>query len=256
MLLKTVEIQGVHFGAGLPKLCIPLTGQGVPALLSELQFAAALPADLYEWRIDCFFGDPLSVLPTVLEETKGKPLLCTLRTEGEGGKAQVSPEEYERQITALLRAGGFGLVDLELAWGEERVTRLVNLAKEQGIGVVISKHDFEKTPPTEEIAQTLVQMKKLGADLPKYAVMPQNPGDVLALLSATWKAYQQVGPVITMAMGELGKVTRAAGGVFGSCLTFGAGQNASAPGQMEAEDLRAILEDLQPYDGSGASPTV
>ena len=147
-------------------------------------------------------------------------------------------------------------MDLELAWGEERVTRLANLAKEQGIGVVISKHDFEKTPPTEEIAQTLVQMKKLGADLPKYAVMPQNPGDVLALLSATWKAYQQVGPVITMAMGELGKVTRAAGGVFGSCLTFGAGQNASAPGQMEAEDLRAILEDLQPYDGRGASPTV
>ena len=106
------------------------------------------------------------------------------------------------------------------------------------------------------IAETLVRMKELGADLPKFAVMPRDPGDVLALLSATWEAYQQVGPVITMAMGELGKVTRAAGGVFGSCLTFGAGQNASAPGQMEAEDLRAILEDLQPYDGSGVSPVV
>ena len=256
MFLKTVEIQGVHFGAGLPKVCIPLTGQGMPALLSELQFAAALPADLYEWRMDCFFGDPLSVLPAVVEGTKGKPLLCTLRTQGEGGKAQVSPEEYEQRIAELLRAGGFGLVDLELSWGEERVGRLAKLAKEQGIGVVVSKHDFEKTPPGEEIAETLVRMKELGADLPKFAVMPRDPGDVLALLSATWEAYQQVGPVITMAMGELGKVTRAAGGVFGSCLTFGAGQNASAPGQMEAEDLRAILEDLQPYDGSGVSPVV
>lgn len=252
--MKTVEIQGIPFGAGLPKLCVPLTGQGIPALLAELQFVTALPADLYEWRMDCFFGDPLSVLPTVTEGTQGKPLLCTLRTQGEGGKAQVSPEEYEERIRALLQAGGFGLVDLELACGEERVARLAKLAKERGIGVVVSKHDFEKTPSTMEISQTLTRMKELGADLPKYAVMPHDPGDVLALLSATWDAYEKAGPVITMAMGELGKVTRAAGGVFGSCLTFGAGQNASAPGQLEAEELRAILEDLQPYDGSGVSP--
>ena len=39
--------------------------------------------------------------------------------------------------------------------------------------------------------------------------------------------------------------------MFGSCLTFGAGLNASALGQIDAENLRAILEDLQPYD-SGA----
>ena len=94
-------------------------------------------------------------------------------------------------------------------------------------------------------------MKALGADLPKYAVMPRTPGDVLALLAATWEASSEIGPVITMSMGELGKITRAEGGVFGSCLTFGAGLNASAPGQIDAENLRAILEDLQPYD-SGA----
>ena len=45
----------------------------------------------------------------------------------------------------------------------------------------------------------------------------------LALLAATWEASSEIGPVITMSMGELGKITRAGGGVFGSCLTFGAG---------------------------------
>ena len=79
---KNVEIQGLRFGEGLPKVCVPLTGQGVPALLSEMQAVSALPADLYEWRLDCFFGDPLPTLPTVVRELGGRPLLCTksLRT--------------------------------------------------------------------------------------------------------------------------------------------------------------------------------
>ena len=223
--MRCIQLQGLRFGEGLPKLCVPLTGNGMPALLSELQQVADLPADLFEWRLDCFFGNPLPVLPQVLENLGDKPLLCTLRTQGEGGQARLSPEEYERRLVDLLQTGG--------------------------ISVVLSKHDFHQTPPKEEIAATLRRMKALGADLPKYAVMPRTPGDVLALLAATWEASSEIGPVITMSMGELGKITRAGGGVFGSCLTFGAGLNASAPGQIDAENLRAILEDLQPYD-SGA----
>lgn len=246
--MNLIEIAGLRFGEGLPKICVPLTGQGIPALLSEVQQVSALPADLFEWRIDCFFGDPLPVLPSLVQRLGDKPLLCTLRTKGEGGQGALSPEEYEAQVTSLLQAGGFSLVDIELACGEERARRLVQLAKSLGVGVVMSKHDFAKTPPEKEIVATLLQMKSLGADLPKYAVMPHSPEDVLSLFAATWEASQQVGPVVTMAMGELGKITRAGGGVFGSAMTFGAGQNASAPGQIDAENLRAILEDLQPYN--------
>lgn len=249
--MRCIPLQGLRFGEGLPKLCVPLTGNGMPALLSELQQVADLPADLFEWRLDCFFGNPLPVLPQVLENLGDKPLLCTLRTQGEGGQVRLSPEEYERRLVDLLQTGGFGFVDIELSCGEERAARLAELAKSRGISVVLSKHDFHQTPPKEEIAATLRRMKALGADLPKYAVMPRTPGDVLALLAATWEASSEIGPVITMSMGELGKITRAGGGVFGSCLTFGAGLNASAPGQIDAENLRAILEDLQPYD-SGA----
>lgn len=241
------NLQDLRLGEGIPKICVPLTGHGMPALLSELQQALALPADLFEWRMDCFFGDPLAALPTVLDCLGEKPLLCTLRTVGEGGSAALTPEEYERQVSGVLAQGGFALVDIELSCGEERVQRLQSLARRQGIGVVLSKHDFAKTPPAEEIAATLLHMKELGADLPKYAVMPHTPEDVLALLDATLRASRKVGPVITMSMGELGKLSRVSGGVFGSCVTFGAGQNASAPGQSDAEDLRAILEDVQPH---------
>lgn len=244
--LKILELAGLRFGEGLPKICVPLVGTGMPALLREAQYAAALPADLYEWRADHFFGDPLDALPDLRKELGKKPLLCTVRTKGEGGEALLSPEEYEELLTALLNRGGFQLLDIELSQGEDRVKRLVSLAQSRGVGTVVSKHDFDKTPPAGEIRDTLLSMKGLGADLPKYAVTPQNAGDVLALLAATWEASERIGPVVTMSMGDLGKLTRVSGAVFGSCLTFGAGQDASAPGQINAEDLKAILEDLNP----------
>lgn len=49
-------------------------------------------------------------------------------------------------------------------------------------------------------------------------------------------------PFITISMGKLGAVSRICGETFGSCITFGAGTDASAPGQIPATQLRKILE--------------
>ncbi len=244
--LQSVDIAGLSFGRGLPKICVPLTGGSMPALLSEAQTVRDLPADLYEWRMDSYFGSYSEALDMLEQELGGKPLLCTLRTKGEGGASGLAAKPYESFLSCLLDRGGFQLLDIELSCGEDRVRSLTAKAKGLGIGAVVSCHDFEKTPPEEEMVRTLVRMKELGADLPKLAVMPQSPRDVLSLLSASLRAAEQAGPVIAMAMGDLGKISRVSGAVFGSCLTFGAGQNASAPGQMDTEDLRAVLEDLDP----------
>lgn len=244
--METVNAGGLCFGQGLPKICVPLTGASMVALLSETQAVSALPADLYEWRADSFFGSFSEALSLLHRELYQKPLLCTVRTTREGGGADMAPEAYEAFLSGLLDRGGFALIDIELSCGEDRVKRLVEKAKEKDIGVVVSRHDFNQTPAEDEMVSALLKMKDLGADLPKLAVMPQSPRDVLSLLSATLRAKERIGPVITMAMGGLGKLSRVCGGVTGSCMTFGAGVNASAPGQLNAEDLRAILEDLDP----------
>ena len=246
--MTILTLAGLTFGSGLPKICIPLTGENMPALLREAQLVRDLPADLFEWRMDGFFGDLAQALP-VLSRELGKPLLCTLRTLGEGGRAAMTPAQYEECLTQLLACPELSLLDIELSAGEDRVRRLVALAHGRGVGVILSHHDFAKTPPQPVMTDTLLRMKALGADLPKLAVMPRTPDDVLALLAATRAASKEIGPVITMAMGELGKLTRVSGGVFGSVLTFGAGETASAPGQLNAEDLKAILEDLTPKEG-------
>ena len=241
--MKTVEISGIVFGKGLPKICVPLTGGGMPALLSEISAVKALPADFYEWRADHYFGSFSEALHA-LQDGLSAPLLCTVRTKAEGGQSELFPEAYEAFLSGLLDQGGFQLLDIELSCGEERVKRLIEKCRGKGVGTVISRHCFQHTPGEEEIVQTLVKMKELGADLPKMAVMPKTAEDVLTLLTATLRASEKIGPVITMSMGELGKLSRVSGEAFGSAVTFAAGQEASAPGQINAEDLRAILEDL------------
>ena len=89
-------------------------------------------------------------------------------------------------------------------------------------------------------------MKELNADIPKIAVMPQSESDVLTLLCATNEMKEKYSdiPIITMSMAGMGLISRIAGEFFGSALTFGAADKASAPGQIRAEDLYNVLQVL------------
>ncbi len=51
-------------------------------------------------------------------------------------------------------------------------------------------------------------------------------------------------PLITMAMGKEGILSRIGGQISGSCVTFGTLGKTSAPGQIPLEDLTAILDKI------------
>lgn len=89
-------------------------------------------------------------------------------------------------------------------------------------------------------------MQDLGADLPKIAVMPQSPQDVLTLLAATltMKEKYATRPLITMSMGKSGGVSRVTGRLFGSAMTFGTVGQASAHGQIAIAKLREVMDIL------------
>ena len=122
----------------------------------------------------------------------------------------------------------------------------VKFAHENGVKVIMSNHDFFKTPSKEEIISRLCAMQEKGADIPKIAVMPQSKKDVLTLLSATNEMVEEHAdrPIITMSMAATGVISRVCGEVFGSALTFGAVGKASAPGQMGAGELKEMLTTL------------
>ncbi len=93
-------------------------------------------------------------------------------------------------------------------------------------------------------------MQEMKADILKIAVMPQEAKDVLTLLSATEEMTREYAkqPVVTMAMGRLGMISRIAGETFGVAATFGSVGESSAPGQIEAGQLSQMLSLL--HDGA------
>src|SRR5207302_578076 len=115
-----------------------------------------------------------------------------------------------------------------------------------GLPLVLSFHDFTATPSADVLVQRFERAAALGADVAKIAVMPQSLDDVITLLSVTARASSSASiPLVSMAMGPLGAITRASGWLFGSAMTFAVGASSSAPGQMTIEHVRAAIEVLQ-----------
>lgn len=250
--MKTVNINGLELGAGRPKICIPLTGKTKENLLLEASNAIACGADLVEWRIDWFdeVFDETALYETnkSMKEVLGAlPLLITFRTKEEGGAKEIGICQYEALLTYICEHRMCHMIDVEALKDEGMIRRLVDKAKDYGIVTIGSNHDFYQTPEKEEIIRRLSLMKELGFDIFKIAVMPQKERDVLTLLDATltMKERDEDCLLITMSMGKIGGISRMAGECFGSCLTFGTTGTASAPGQMEAKQLKNILELLK-----------
>ena len=95
-----------------------------------------------------------------------------------------------------------------------------------------------------EIKMLLEEMYIGGANIVKLAVMPKKKQDVLDVLAVTSEFQEEnpSTPVITMSMGDMGVISRLCGESFGSCVTFAAHKQASAPGQMALEDVSEILQ--------------
>ena len=127
--------------------------------------------------------------------------------------------------------------------GDEIMIPLIQKLHEAGTVVVGSSHEFGYTPPRQEMIKRLCKAQTMGCDILKLAVMPQNKQDVKELLSATEEMYHNYAhqPLVTMSMGELGKVSRISGETVGSSMTFGSAGQASAPGQIPLEELREAL---------------
>lgn len=247
--MNAVKIRNIVIGEGMPKICVPIVGETKEVILEEARAITKLPADVVEWRIDWFEGvfdwAQMEDVLKALRETLGEmPILMTFRTSKEGGEKAIDDETYAEINIKAAKTGLVDLVDVEIFTGDEVVEKIIDGAHEAGVKVVASNHDFDKTPDKDDIVGRLCKMQELGADIPKIAVMPQSKKDVLTLLTATEEMATEHAdrPIITMSMAGNGVVSRLAGETFGSALTFGAAAKASAPGQMEVNDLKKVLE--------------
>ncbi|MFZ2624189.1 MAG: type I 3-dehydroquinate dehydratase [Propionibacterium sp.] len=248
------DLDGVILGAEgqRPKVIIPLGAAGADELRDQALAAAPL-ADLVEWRVDSFRGslEPgvLAATAQQLREASGRPLIATVRTCAEGGNFRGDDQNYLRLVRWLAALDAVSLLDVEA----DRSTAggCIAAATEHGTPVIVSHHEFTATPPVDEMVARLAAMEELGATICKLAVMAHDSADAAALLLATARRHERARvPLLTMAMGEAGLVSRVVGHLFGSCATFASlGGRSSAPGQPPVEQLRELLDALTRLSG-------
>jgi 3-dehydroquinate dehydratase-1 len=253
MSFRPILLAGSPIAGGrTPAVCAPLVGRTTAVLRDEARRVAALRPDMLEWRVDFFEAaeDRAALLEAAREvqaAAAGLPILFTRRSAREGGQPMtVSEAGMVERVEAVCASGLVQLVDWEIEGDAEGLQRVRGAAQRHGLPLLLSFHDFQRTPPAEVLRAKFQRAASLGADIAKIAVMPSSMEDVHTLLGATLEASRSLAiPVVSMAMGPLGAASRICGGVFGCALTFAVGAAASAPGQLPIADVRAALAMLE-----------
>ncbi|OQP30525.1 type I 3-dehydroquinate dehydratase [Pantoea latae] len=255
--VQPLQIGNLTIQQGKPAIIVSTTGADRESALQLARQAAQNAAvQVVELRVDKldFATDVDRVAQLGREmrrELAGKPLLLTLRTKAEGGSLSPDDGRYIALYQQWLAAGFADLIDIEMRIGAQPVKQLVKEAHQHHVAVILSYHDFQQTPENAEMLRRLAWQEAHGADILKIAVMPKTPQDVSRLTEVTWQMRQRSEkPLLTMAMGGLGAVTRMSGEIFGSNLTFGTLGDASAPGQLEVQALDQALSTLHKANAS------
>ena len=158
-----------------------------------------------------------------------------------------SEPERIRKLEIGIESGA-DFVDLELESKKNSFVQIVRTAKKHNCSIIISHHNFHGTPPVPELKKIFREAADLGADIVKIASRINTPSDNVRLLSLYHLIEDHPAPsLITIGMGEMGKITRVAAPFLGSPFTYasaGKGKETAA-GQIEDQDLKKILRILE-----------
>lgn len=248
---RTAKLGRVTLGEGMPAICVPVMGRTIPEIAQAAARAKAAQADVIELRIDSLTDRPglqeaMDACRAVRGSAEEIPLLFTLRTRRDGGAGTADVQAYEALLGAVMESRVCDAVDCELSAGEAVFARLAEQAKRAGVLLVGSSHEFGEIGDMQRAAQWLKRQEALGADVCKAAVMTRTNAEAFALAQVYADVYEQLTiPMIAIAMGPAGIMTRVGAACMGSCLTFGTAGEASAPGQIDAKKLRTALEIVQ-----------
>lgn len=211
------------------KIAIPIFQESTDKVISVAEDCIKKGADVLEFRVDGLKNPNLKDITETIEEINF-PMIVTNRIGSEGGSFKGSEDE---RIDILKGCADLvEYVDIELQSDDKYIEEL----NDYNARVIVSYHDFEKTPELDEIYY-IVEKEKTVGDIAKVAFMPNDLEDTLKIL-AILSHYQDV---IAISMSDLGSYTRVMASKFNSPITFAAGTDVTAPGQIDIETMRALL---------------
>jgi len=233
---RTLRLGKVALAPHHPVVIAPFTDRTPLAALAR---AARQGLDLLEARVD-LFRHPAAAATALYIKAARKllPVLLTVRSASEGGAYDGSDTSRLELYRALLPR--VDAIDVELAAAIR--ADVVDAAREAKRLVVLSHHDFVRTPSERELDRVVTRGFDAGADIVKIAVQVADDADC-SRLAALFTLYPERALVL-IGMGEHGKKTRILFPALGSRFTFASLDRGTAPGQL---DLRATQHQLSLY---------
>jgi 3-dehydroquinate dehydratase I len=193
--------------------------------------------DLCELRIDLLYRDSIELLPLVRKLTL--PKIVTVRDPAEGGANALSEEVRLQLFEQWLPE--CESIDIELR-NISSFAKLARDAQSSGKEVIISFHDFIKTPPFEELMEMLLQSAIVPNRIFKAATTVETWEHVAILIRLIDAC--PLSRVAVMGMGALGKLSRLVLATAGSYLSYGSLGKSVAPGQWPVQRLRELLTEI------------
>jgi 3-dehydroquinate dehydratase-1 len=154
----------------------------------------------------------------------------------------------EKRMEHLLDAihAGASYVDVEIEsdgfWKKE----VIKTARRRGCQVIISFHDYEKTPGLEMLKGAISRCFSEGADIAKIACMVRSEQDNARLLGLLGRRKYK-NKLIVIGMGEKGKITRIVAPFFGSLFSYASLSQGkeTAEGQIAKKILEKITKGVR-----------
>ena len=218
-------------------IAVPITSQTLEEALQDIEKANSV-ADAIELRLDFLKELNETILKELIEQCK-KPVIVTFRNQNFGA----STEPTERMFL-LKKAIDFNAhyIDLDFDKDKEFIQGLCSNKKNSRI--ILSHHDFEKTPPLQSLVSTFNQMLSLGvADVIKIVTFANQESDNDTILSLIPLSKKEKIPIIAFCMGPKGIRSRIKCIKMGALLSFASLEKGkeSASGQLSIVAMRKEL---------------
>jgi 3-dehydroquinate dehydratase-1 len=224
----------------IPAVCGSIRGKNPEEVRKLLSAALKLEADLVELRLDFIknHGAIKDLIPADF------PTLVTNRPKREGGHFMGSEDDRIRILIDWMKLGA-DCVDIELSTEMNLLNDVVKEAKQLGVSVLVSHHDFNGTPSVQELMEIAKKAERTGGNLIKIVTTANGVKDSVRIMDFLLQAQAQLKvPLVALAMGEAGKVSRIVSPLLGSPIIYAAVEEATAAGQMDIPTTKRLLTEL------------
>jgi 3-dehydroquinate dehydratase-1 len=215
------------------KTCVSIAENSSSKVVQKLKMALK-KSDYVEIRFDFLKTDEI---PKTLETIKGdiKRIVCTLRPRTEGGKFKGSEKERIAILKLIAEYNPF-LIDVEFNTVKKN-KEFARYLKTTKTKMLISWHDFRKTPSLSELEKKIKDMSKFSSNV-KIVTTAKSIEDSTRILQTYRK--NNIDNLIAFAMGDMGRISRILCLYFGSPYTYVTLGKPIAPGQFNVDQVKRI----------------